>query len=429
MCASTLRRPRCAMPSTTWCAPSPPRARSPRRASGRARRGPRSRTASGRGTRGADSARRPRPRSAARAGALLLGARAAAGSGPTRSPAAARRAPRGRRCARSRRRSSRSRSRAAAGSASASVSPGTYEPQEPRRDPRLELRRQRRHPGAPARAPGRRAARSRAGRAARRDGRACGSALTSAIAAATPPSSTSSAGSAGGSRRRGDGGGAVSRRGAVPVGLQGLEEPHQPGMGGDELAVAALEQASPLRRDGLGVLEVLVEERPCVAGVQSVDINALTVLVVAAASEERAARHHGNRHAEDETDRGGAHGDRVQPTPAPADRGRGQAEHRARTARAPAVGTRAPSKRGRSPRQTCTPRAFRQDRAGRARGRSTPCPSGRDAGAGPGRIGRRRTRQVQGEAGSCGESSSPRGRALRVRTGRATSESPTRPRR
>ena len=61
-------------------------------------------------------------------------------------------------------------------------------------------------------------------------------------------------------------------RSAVPVGLEGLEELHQPGMGGDELAVAALEQASPLRRDCLGVLEVLVEERPCVAGVQSVDV-------------------------------------------------------------------------------------------------------------------------------------------------------------
>ena len=35
------------------------------------------------------------------------------------------------------------------------------------------------------------------------------------------------------------------------------------------------------------------------------------MLVVAAASEEGAARDHGDRHAEDEAERGGAYGDRV----------------------------------------------------------------------------------------------------------------------
>ena len=97
VCARTLSRPRCAIPSTTSRdAGGGARARASRRASGSARRGPRARTASGRGTSGADSAPSPRPRRAAcRAGAARR-ARAACGSATTRSPCAARRAARGR---------------------------------------------------------------------------------------------------------------------------------------------------------------------------------------------------------------------------------------------------------------------------------------------------------------------------------------------
>ena len=40
----------------------------------------------------------------------------------------------------------------------------------------------------------------------------------------------------------------------------------------DQLGVAALEERAPLRRDRLGVLEVLVEQRTRVAGVQTVDV-------------------------------------------------------------------------------------------------------------------------------------------------------------
>ena len=126
-CASTLSRPRCAMPITTSCAAGlGGEAGSPRRASARARPRPRSRTASGRGKPCAGTSRAPPPPSAARAARASRPRRAARGSGRTRSPRAARRAPRGRRCARSRTRSSRSRSRSGAGSASASVSPSTY---------------------------------------------------------------------------------------------------------------------------------------------------------------------------------------------------------------------------------------------------------------------------------------------------------------
>ena len=101
----------------------------------------------------------------------LLGARAAGGSGPTRSPAAARRAPRGRRCARSRRPSCRCRPRG--GSA---APPSASRPGRGRGAAKRECA-----PAAPAsaagsaasrRAPGRRAARSRADRGARRGGRA-----------------------------------------------------------------------------------------------------------------------------------------------------------------------------------------------------------------------------------------------------------------
>ena len=43
-------------------------------------------------------------------------------------------------------------------------------------------------------------------------------------------------------------------------------------MRGDELAVAALEELAPLGRDRIGVLEVVLEQEPGVAGVQPVDV-------------------------------------------------------------------------------------------------------------------------------------------------------------
>ena len=62
------------------------------------------------------------------------------------------------------------------------------------------------------------------------------------------------------------------RRSAVAVLAQRLEQAQETGVRGDELAVAALEQPPPLRRDGFRVLEVLVEERARVAGVEPVDV-------------------------------------------------------------------------------------------------------------------------------------------------------------
>jgi hypothetical protein len=51
-----------------------------------------------------------------------------------------------------------------------------------------------------------------------------------------------------------------------------LNEPLQPGVGGDELAVAALEELTPLGRDGVRVLEVVLEQEPGIARVQPVDV-------------------------------------------------------------------------------------------------------------------------------------------------------------
>ena len=82
-----------------------------RPASARARRALRPRTASARGRRDGGTARTPRRATAARAARASRRRGAAAGSDPTRSPAAATCAPRGRRCARPRTRSCRSRSR------------------------------------------------------------------------------------------------------------------------------------------------------------------------------------------------------------------------------------------------------------------------------------------------------------------------------
>ena len=117
-------------------------------------------------------------------------------------------------------------------------------------------------------------------------------ALTSAIAAATAPSSVSSAAAGvprsaepasaagvdeGGRPRGCDGSGYLRRRfaGAVAaVATRELEQPLQPGVAGDQVGSATLEEPAPLLRDGLRVLEVVLEQEPGVTGVESVDSRA-----------------------------------------------------------------------------------------------------------------------------------------------------------
>ena len=64
------------------------------------------------------------------------------------------------------------------------------------------------------------------------------------------------------------------RRGCgVPVAaLERLQQPQQTGVRRDELAVAALEELTPLGRDRVGILEVVLEQQTGVAGVQAVDV-------------------------------------------------------------------------------------------------------------------------------------------------------------
>ena len=57
-----------------------------------------------------------------------------------------------------------------------------------------------------------------------------------------------------------------------PVPRKTLEQPREPGMGREQFGVAALEERAPLGRHALRVLEVVVEQRACVAGVQAVDV-------------------------------------------------------------------------------------------------------------------------------------------------------------
>ena len=73
---------------------------------------------------------------------------------------------------------------------------------------------------------------------------------------------------------RGLGLGSHDRRGTVAVAVrpQRLEQPRQPRVRGDQLAVSALEQPAPLLRDRAGVLEVFLEQRLRVARVQPVDV-------------------------------------------------------------------------------------------------------------------------------------------------------------
>jgi hypothetical protein len=54
--------------------------------------------------------------------------------------------------------------------------------------------------------------------------------------------------------------------------LERLEQPQQARVRGDELAVAALEELTPLSGDRVGILEVVLEQETGVAGVQTVDV-------------------------------------------------------------------------------------------------------------------------------------------------------------
>ena len=83
----------------------------------------------------------------------------------------------------------------------------------------------------------------------------------------------------GGCRLSCDGRGSGRRRrrdlrlavGAV-VALELLEQPQQPRMRRDEVAVAALEQLAPLGRNRVRVLEIVLEQQPRVSGVRPVDV-------------------------------------------------------------------------------------------------------------------------------------------------------------
>ena len=106
-------------------------------------------------------------------------------------------------------------------------------------------------------------------------------ALTSAIAAATPPSS-SRVGRLPSARARALRG-AARRRGVRRCrrcGLSALEQPLRgPGCVATSSSSLALEERAPLRRDGLRVLEVLLEQELGVARVQAVDVGHAHVLL------------------------------------------------------------------------------------------------------------------------------------------------------
>ena len=74
--------------------------------------------------------------------------------------------------------------------------------------------------------------------------------------------------------RHGLGGrGRLGRGGRMAVAaVERLQQAEQSGMRGNELAVAALEQLAPFGRDGVGILEIVLEQKPGVARVQPVDV-------------------------------------------------------------------------------------------------------------------------------------------------------------
>jgi len=53
---------------------------------------------------------------------------------------------------------------------------------------------------------------------------------------------------------------------------QVLEQAREARQRFDQVAVAALEERPPLGRDRLGILEVLLEQDSCVAGVDCIDV-------------------------------------------------------------------------------------------------------------------------------------------------------------
>ena len=275
VCASTLSRPRCAMPMTTSCAPASAASSIVSSSIGIITSSPSSENCFWprnrlRRKRSIPSTSHRRRKSAFFSSAverLPVAAR-------TRSPGAARRAAGGRRGARARRRSCRSTSRRAAAG-------------------RRRASRRGRARAAPT--AGIRACSSGVSFGSRRSGSSDGSptgsepsgssraarwpcvrcALTSAIAAATPPSSRVV-----GRRRRRAGAAAAllrvrrrrSARGRCRRSRQLLEQPGDPGVRRDERGIPALEERAPFRRDRLRVLEVVVEQRARVAGVQAVDV-------------------------------------------------------------------------------------------------------------------------------------------------------------
>ena len=64
-----------------------------------------------------------------------------------------------------------------------------------------------------------------------------------------------------------------------PVVRRLLEEARKPGKLANDGAIASLEERAPLRGDGFGILEVLVEEEACVPGVDAVDVFHLDLLL------------------------------------------------------------------------------------------------------------------------------------------------------
>ena len=109
-----------------------------------------------------------------------------------------------------------------------------------------------------------------------------------------------------GRRGRGD-----RRRVSVPVRGSALEQARETRLATEERLGLAFEQVAPFLGHGAGVVEVLLEEQRCVAGVQPVDVGTSHVqdcCSSAAALPERVARDHRDREPEEEADGTDEHG-------------------------------------------------------------------------------------------------------------------------
>ena len=189
----------------------------------------------------------------------------------------------------------------------------------------------------------------------------------------------------------GRGAGAASARAPLPSARASSSRRASPGCVATSVARAALEERPPLRRDRLGVLEVLLEQRARVAGVQAVDVMHAHSLCSSSAcvpcrerlSEDRVVREHREPRARRRSRAPTNDGRGGEPRVPASHRGRDQREQDRERDHARAAGRRARASSRRARARRAGRRSTRpavSSRIGVALTRAVPCARGARSG-------------------------------------------------